>query len=220
MARINAVLDRLERPEDILRALEKEMAQKLRDVADAEAKALSAVKGAQRRHDEAGGRILRYRRGAELALQAGDEETARQALAAQVDTERTMQQLDDALAQAQKAYQQARQTREQLQHTSDQLKQRCRELQRRDQANQATKAMLEKNKPHDLAINGSILEAVARLEMKIETDEAEIEVQNQLQQTLGLAFDAERVRKLERDVEIERRLNQLRRNDNESSRES
>ena len=60
--------------------------------------------------------------------------------------------------------------------------------------------------------NGSsILDMVARLEIKVEQAEAEVEIRDQISQTLGLTFPHERVVKLEADAEVGHRLELLKR---------
>ena len=122
MARIEAFLDSLEKPELILPQLLNEMEQQMRDAAAAKAKALSAVKGARRRLDEATGRSLRLERGAALAVRAGDLKTARQALAAQLEAEQQYQRHQTELENVEKAYLAAEAVFKQISENRDALK--------------------------------------------------------------------------------------------------
>ncbi len=55
----------------------------------------------------------------------------------------------------------------------------------------------------------SILDAVARMEAKVEENEAQCEIQSEIVQTLGASFPYERVRELESNVEVDRRLDDI-----------
>ncbi|MHC4434411.1 MAG: hypothetical protein ACYTBS_21430, partial [Planctomycetota bacterium] len=66
-SRIEAFLASLETPETVLPQLMREMAEKVKEAARAEAKALSAVKGDRRRLDAGLGKIVRFKEGAVLA---------------------------------------------------------------------------------------------------------------------------------------------------------
>ena len=92
MARIEAFLASLEKPETVLPQLVREMADAVAEAARAEAKALTAVKADRRRVDAASGRVTRFDKGANLALNAGQVDMARQAIAAQIRAP-----VDDAL---------------------------------------------------------------------------------------------------------------------------
>ena len=72
-----------------------------------------------------------------------------------------------------------------------------------------TKARNAKTKTQSLTATNDILETVARMEEKIDVAEAETEIRNEISKTLGLSFDEQRVRKLEQNAEVERRLNEI-----------
>ncbi|MHC4646700.1 MAG: PspA/IM30 family protein [Planctomycetota bacterium] len=210
MSRIEAFLASLERPEDILPQLAKEMAEKVKLAASAEAKALTAVKADRRRLDAAAGRIERLRKGAVLALQADDIKTARQAIAAQIKTEQELEACGRSLNLSESAHRSAENARKQLQHNLHELKARKEEI-----LDRARTVGLRQRHSKDLTklsadSNGSILDLVTRMETKLEETEAEIEVRSEIARTLGSTFSHERVMELEYDAEVDRRLAQLR----------
>ena len=87
MARIEAFLASIERPEDVMAGLIAEMKQKVSQAARAQAKAASAVKADRRRLDAATGRVIRLEKGAAIAVKSGQVDVARQAIAAQIRAE-------------------------------------------------------------------------------------------------------------------------------------
>ena len=51
--------------------------------------------------------------------------------------------------------------------------------------------------------------SVARMEAKIDTAESEIQIRNEISKTLGLSFNEQRVKKLEQNAEVQRRLKEI-----------
>src|SRR3989339_957058 len=121
-ARIEAFLGSLEKPEIIFPQLLKELADKVAEAGKAEAKALSAVKADQRRLDAAIGKTKRFEEGSQLAVKAGDIQTARQAIAAQIKAEKEQSQVRGSLEFSESAYNSAKSARQQHQHALDELK--------------------------------------------------------------------------------------------------
>lgn len=209
MTRIEAFLASLETPETVMPELVKEMARTVTEAARAEAKALSAVKADRRRLDAASGKVERLSKGAVLAARADDLETARQAIAAQVEAEREVQTCRQHLETSEAAYRSASGVREQLKLQLDELKLR--------QADVLARARLARQRAETQEVSsrqtgsGSILEAVARMETEVAQEEARVEIQDQIAQTLGAAFEHERAVELENDDEVNRRLEALKR---------
>ncbi|MHC4636561.1 MAG: PspA/IM30 family protein [Planctomycetota bacterium] len=209
-SRIEAFLSSVEEPEILLPQLIREMAEKVNEAAKAEAKALSAVKADRRRLDAANGRVSRYEKGAILAIKTDDIETARQAIAAQIKAEREADQCRRSLAISDSAYNNAGIVRHQLQKNLRELKEKKKDILTRDKAAQKMKAFRESLTTYSSGDSDSILDVVSRLEMKTEQAEAEIEIQDEITQTLGLTFPHERVMELESNTEVDHRLEQLR----------
>jgi phage shock protein A len=209
MLRIDAFLSSLEKPEYILPQLLKEIAQQVKEATDAKAKALSAVKGARRRLDEANGKVHRLENGAKLAVQADDMEIARQAIAAQIEAEQVVKKCQAELETTERAHSAADKVCMQLVRVLEQLKTRKKEIQKKHRYQVLTKQMQKKYIQSIIQPDQSILDAVSRIEEKIEQQEIELQVQNELSKTLGSAFNEERVQKLEHDAEVDSRLEKL-----------
>jgi phage shock protein A len=201
IGRIEAFLDTVEKPEYILPQLARQMSDQIAAAANAEAKSLGAVKGSQRRFDEAAGRLHRLSEGASLAAKANELDLARQAIAAQIQAEQDLQKCRTELEKAEQAYKDASDARKQLMDTLNELKHRKDEL--------ISKSRRIKSQTQSITETGDILETVARMEAKIEVAQAESEIRNEISKTLGLSFDEQRVRKLEQNAEVERRLNEI-----------
>jgi phage shock protein A len=206
-ARLHAFLSASERPEDILPGLLREMEEQDRAAARAVAKALAAVRAAQSRLDESEGKIGRLEEGAALALAQGDEQLAREALAAAVRTGREKDRFLSALDQAQRALEQARAAKlriedqlEELRVNRDGILARSWALRARQGAAHGS-AFSEKK-------SGSILERVAAIETDLERDEAELEIPRAATPGTRVSLE-ERLRDTERRAEIDRRLNDL-----------
>ena len=207
--RIEAFLASLEKPETVMPQLVREMADRVREAAQAEAKALTAVKADRRRLDAANGRVDRLLHGAKLALQANERETARQAIAAQIEAEREVAQCGGCLASSEAAYESARQVRKQLQSQLQELKQRKQAVLARVRLLQQQQGPQRLAPARAGARTQGILERVARMEMQVEEAEAKLEIRDQISQTLGVTFQHERVVELENDAEVDRRLEAL-----------
>jgi phage shock protein A len=207
MARIEAFLASLEEPQTVIGQLVREMADRVAEAARAEAKALTAVKADRRRLDTASGRVERLRKGATLAVKADEFDTARQAIAAQIEAEREVEEHRARLETSESAYHAAGGVRAQLQRQLDELRLRKEDILAR------VRAVRQRAQTQDVASlqkgTGGILEAIARMEMKVDEEEAQVEIQDQIRQTLGATFQHERVVELENDAEVNRRLDEL-----------
>ncbi len=213
MVRIEAFLASLESPETVMPQLVREMAAKVAEAARAEAKALTVVKADRRRLDAASGRVERLRKGATLAVKADELDTARQAIAAQLEAEHDVEKCRARLEASESAYQSADSVRAQLQRQLEELKGRQDDILTRVRL---VRQQVETSRPGEMASLqkgvGGILDAVARMEMKVEEEEAEAEIQDQIRRTLGATFQHERVVERENDDEVNRRLEELRAN--------
>jgi len=209
MARIEAFLDTLEKPEFILPQLVREMAQQVQEAANAKAKSLSAVKGARRRLDEASGKVLRLENGAKLAVQTDDMNTARQAVAALIEAEKKLDRCRTELEQAEKAYQSASAVCVQLTENLAELKEKKTKILKQHRQQQLTKQLQEQYTQSVIDPGNDLFDTIARMETKIDQQQSELEIQSELTKTLGIGFREERVKKLERDAEVDRRLSEL-----------
>ncbi|NLF30320.1 MAG: PspA/IM30 family protein [Planctomycetes bacterium] len=202
--RIEAFLDALEDPALIVPQLIDELADQVKVAANAEAKSLTAVKAHQRKLDEATGRALRMQRGAELALAAGKEDLARQAVALQLQAERDQQSLRDMLAGAQAAHAEARTVRRQLAAELESLRARRGELIRRAKAPSGPA-------PARIASDGRrLLDDVARMEEKAVDASDAADAADETAALIESDLASRQVDDLLRDNEVQRRLEDLR----------
>jgi phage shock protein A len=208
-SRIEAFLASLETPEIVLPQLMREMAEKVNEAARAEAKALSAVKGDRRRLDAGLGKIVRFKEGAVLAVKAGDTDTARQAIAAQIQAEKEVEKCRSDLAVSESAYNSARQVREQLRQNLKELKLKKNDILAKSRAIRREHSWNRELPGSSSGAGKSILDMVARMESKVDEAEAEIEIADEITRTLGVSFPYERVKVLESDAEVDRRLNEM-----------
>ena len=208
-ARIEGFLDAVESPEVVFPQLVKEMEGAVREAQRAEAKALTVVKATQRKLDELTGRIQRLEKGAELALAKGDEQTARDALAAQLQVEKNIELQESARARGRDALEQARVSREQLVGDMEDLKARKEEIITRARV-AGTEKKVQKTISSPSGSGKGILDEVARMEEKVMEAEAEIDVRREMNGRSRRSSLDERLRSLEEEEEVEKRLAELR----------
>ena len=209
-ARIEAFLDSVETPELVLPRLVAELGEKVQEAANAEAKSMGATKGAQRKLDEATGRATRLQRGAKQAVDAGDEETARRGIAAQIEAERDVERCRLALERAERAYREASEVRKQLQWELGDLQKRKKEiLSRAREARLKTESLQGAAGP--IQDGRSILDEVARMEAALDDREAEVRVREEINSELRPPARDETLRRARRDEEVESRLDDIRR---------
>ncbi len=208
-SRIEAFLASLEEPEIILPQLIREMEEKLEEAARAEAKALSAVKADRRRLDARLGKAIRYEKGAALAVKADEMDTARQAIAAQIQAEKDADKCRDGLAVSESAYSSASRACAQLRQNLQDLKLKKEEMLSRSREIRRAQSLSKKLNSLSSHKSQSILDMVAKMEIMVDEAEAEIGIQDEITQTLGVSFPYERVRVLESDAEVDRRLEEM-----------
>ena len=215
IGRIETFLSRVEDPETLFPVLVKEMVEQLEAAAGAEAKAMATLKGCERevgKHDE---RIKKYGKGALLAVKKGDDETAREAVKAQISAEKNSELSARNLQTANLALERARSNRERIQKQLEELRARKDEI--------LTRARVAKTQKNIQAtVSGSvgsvgsgnssdsILDSVARLEAKIEKDEAELEIREALV-GVGTASPSleQKLEDINNEAEIQNRLDKL-----------
>jgi phage shock protein A len=209
LGRIEAFLDSLEKPEYILPQLVKEMGQLVTEATNAKAKSLSAVNSARRRLDEANGKVLRLENGTKLAVQADDLKTARQAISVQIQAEQDAGKRQAELELAEKAYLSASEVCAQLIANLKTLKEKKAAVLKQHRQQQLTKELQKTYSRSIIEPRKDIFDAIVRMETKIEQQETEFEVQNELTKTLGVCFNEERIQKFERDAQVDQRLYEI-----------
>ena len=217
-AKVEAFLSKVEDPEVLLPQLIKEMEGQVRTITEAEAKSMAAVKGAERDVEQVKEKLARLQRGAETAMSQGDEVTARDAVSAQIDLEADLGRKEETLARAQGAATNARDARLDLQNELDELRSKKDEILTRARVAR-TQKQVEKTVRGPVDSSGSILDAVSRLESKVEETEAELAVQREVGRgSVGPSLER-RLDDLERGSEVENRLAALKRHGGESGAE-
>jgi phage shock protein A len=210
VARIESFLNTIEDPEILFPQLVREMEDQVRAAISAETKALAASKGAERNADAVRRKLDRMIRGAEIAVDKGDNETAREAVKAQIALESDLKIQDDAVARALRAYNDARAVRIQIEEQLDELRTKKDEILTRARV-AASQRKIEKTVHGPVNSAASILDAVVRLEGKIEAAEAELEIRRGTGKGSATTSIEGRLGELEHVSEIEKRLAEIKR---------
>ena len=205
VSRIETFLTSVEDPELLFPQLVKEMEGQVRAATDAAAKAMAAVKAAQREVAEAQGRLDRMQKGAELALNKGDEATAREAVSAQINLEADLKRRQEAQARCQTAQEDAREARKQIQAQLEELRAKKDEILTRARVAKARKRV-ERTVQGPIGSAKSILDSVAQMESKVEEAEAELDVRREMGKGAGGPSLDKRLQQFEKDEEVEKRL--------------
>lgn len=205
-ARVEAFLSGIEDPELLFPQLLKEMEEQVRAATDAEAKAMATVKLARRELDEARQRVERLGTGALHAMKQADESTAREAVEAQIEAEKLVERRDQSVERAESIHAQARDVRERVASQLDELRAKKDEILNRARLAKTQKS-IEKTVQGKVVSAGSILDAVEKLERRVESDEAELEVRREMagEGAAGASLE-KRLDKLESKAEVEIRL--------------
>jgi phage shock protein A len=204
-SRIETFLTTVEDPEILFPQLVKEMEEQIRKATSAEAKAMAGTKAAQRELDTVKDKLDRMQKGASLAMDQGDEDTAREAITAQIALEAEIQRKDEALARSQGAQDDAKAAREEIQSQLDEIRNKKDEI--------LTRVRVAKNqKTVARTIGGpvgsakSILDTVAQIETSVEETESQLEVQRDMATAGGGKSLDKRLKDLETSSAIEARL--------------
>ncbi|MBN1671445.1 MAG: PspA/IM30 family protein [Kiritimatiellae bacterium] len=201
-AQMHALLDSLEDPATMLPQLVRELHQNAKAAAHGEAKARAAARAAQRRVDETVGQIARLERGAQLALTHGDEQTAREAVAAQIRAEHRLKEEEAALKRAQDAVEQAAQAHKELVACVAEAQTRCGNALARHEASVRGSGTTQ------LQADGQeILDEVAAMEERLPEQDAGAPETGRPAREAPLE---DRLRQLEREAKIDERLRQIR----------
>jgi phage shock protein A len=208
VSRIENFLNTVEDPEVLFPQLVREMEDQVRAAVSAETKALTASKAAVRDADRIRQKLDRMTRGAEIAVEKGDNETAREAVRAQISFESDLKIQEDAVARAERAYADARSARLQIEEQLDELRTKKNEILTRARI-ASTQQKIEKTVRGSASSTHSILDAVVRLEGKVEEAEAELEIRRGMDNGGATPSLERRLDELERNDEIEKRLAEL-----------
>ena len=205
-ANIEAFLSSIEDPETVFPQLVREMEEQVGKATDAEAQALTALKMAERNRDAAQAQVAKMQSGAELAMKNSDEATAREAIAAQLEQEKSLKLKTEACERARQSYENARDIRVEIREKLDELRSKQDEILTRARLAKSQKKINE-TVQSPVGSSDSILASIERLEGKVEQEEAELEVRRELDGNGKTERDLEqRLDQLETDQEVEQRL--------------
>lgn len=205
VSRIETFLSTVEDPEVLFPQLLREMEDQVRAATGAEAKAMASVKAAERDIEQVKSKLEHLGKGAELAMDKGDEATARDAVSAQISLESDLKRKEDALARSQTAFENARNARKQIQSQLDEMRAKKEEILTRARVARNQKK-IEKTVHGPVSSAKSILDTIAQLESKVEETEAELEVQSEMTKEDGGPSLDKRLTDLEQESEVESRL--------------
>jgi phage shock protein A len=208
VARIESFLNTIEDPEILFPQLVREMEDQVRAAISAETKALAASKAAERDADAVRRKLDRMTRGAEIAVDKGDDETAREAVKAQIALESELKIQDDAVARALRAYEDAKAARIQIEEQLGELRAKKNEILTKARVSSAQRK-IEKTVKGPVDSVASILDAVVRLEGKIGEAEAELEIRRSVGKGTAPASLEGRLDELEHGNEVEKRLAEM-----------
>ncbi len=205
VSRIENFLNTVEDPEVLFPQLVREMEDQVRAAISAETKALAAQKAAERDADQTRKKLDRLTRGAELAVEKGENETARDAIRAQITLESDLKVQEDAVCRAERAYEEAQNARMQIEKQLEELRTKKNEILTRARI-ASTQQKIEKTVSGRASSTNSILDAVVRLEGKVEEAEAELEIRRGMDAGGATPSLERRLDELEKNDEIEKRL--------------
>jgi phage shock protein A len=208
VSRIKAFLETVDQPEAVFPQLVREMQRGIEEAISAEIKATAALKANQRRLDESQGRSIRLWKGAEMALRQGDETLAREALAEQIKADSAIDSQRLALSQSETALLEAHEGRLHLEAQLDELKRRKTDIIARARSAGNVAANL-KRAGKIRETGAAILDEVSRMEQAEDENDFLYRATGDMSATLDRSLEL-RLRALEREAEIERRLASIR----------
>ena len=209
IGRIESFLDKVEDPEILFPRLVKEMEQQLQEATRQEATAIASVKRAELDVAQAEKRVEELGNGAQRAMEVGDEETARQAIEAQIETEKNLALCQQNFEALDSTLNLATAARKQIQEQLEELKTRKREILTRATVAK-TRKKIQRTVNGSIGSTDSILDAVARLEANVQETEAELEIQARLTGDARINPSLEKkLAELTSNAEVENRLKEL-----------
>ena len=208
VGRMEAFLTSVEDPELVFPQLVKEMEEQVRAATDAEAKAMAAVKAAERARDQVADKLQAMQTGAEAALAQGDEGTAREAVEAQIKIEEDLARRSDGVATANSSYSDAHHARVQTQRQLDEIRSKKDEILTRARVAKSQEK-IQRTVQGPAASTGSILDAVSRMEARVEEQESELAVRKEMAGGPANASLEQRIEDLHTKTEVDRRMAEL-----------
>lgn len=206
--KLELFLSKSENPEVVFPQLIVEMEEQVRAATDTEAKAMASSKYAEKAVDATLTKLNKMTAGAEAALKKDDESMAREAVAAQVALEAELIRHEAALQSAQDSLADTRAARKETQQQLQEVRSKKNEILTRARVVQ-TQERVQRTVSGPSASTGSILDAVAAMEAKIEEREATLIVRQELAGTGSSATSPSLERRIDdmsHDEEIDRRM--------------
>jgi phage shock protein A len=206
--RLEMFLSKSENPEVIFPQLIVEMEDQVRAATEAEAKAMTVAKQAEQALNGAKEQLQKMTQGATLALEKGDEAMAREAVEAQVTLEAEIIRREAAVEVAQESLADARAARQQTQQQLQEIRAKKDEILTRARVVRSQER-IERTVSGPAASTGSILDAVAAIEAKVEEQEANLAVRRELAGSApgsGSSSLERRIDDLNNESEVDRRL--------------
>lgn len=205
--KLELFLSKSENPEVIFPQLIVEMEDQVRAATDAEAKAMASLKQAEHAASESRSKLEKMTAGAEAALKRGDESMAREAIEAQVALEAELIRREAAAQTAKDTLEDARAARQQTQTQLQEIREKKDEILTRAQVVQSQER-IQRTVSGPTSSTGSILDAVASMEAKVEEKEANLAVRQELAGAgAGSSPSLERrIDSINREEEIDRRM--------------
>ncbi len=206
VSRIESVLSAAEDPELLFPQLVKEMEDQVRAATEAEAKAMASVKGSERDLKQSNDKLERMQNGAQLAMDSGDEDTAREAITAQMTLEKEVERKTENLERSKSAHKDANAARKQIQQQLEEIRTKKEEILARARVTKVQKKV-QQTVSGPVSSSKSILDTVAQMEAKVDETEAQLEVQQEIASSGNAGPSLEkRLANLEKDAGVEERL--------------
>lgn len=205
--KLEMFLSKAENPEVVFPQLIVEMEDQVRSATDAEAKAMASLKQAEHAAEESRKKLEKMTTGAEAALKRDDESMAREAIEAQVALEAELIRREAAAQTAQNTLEDARAARQQTQTQLQEIREKKDEILTRARVVQSQER-IQRTVTGPTTSTGSILDAVAAMESRVEEKEANLAVRQELAGAgAGSSPSLERrIDAINRDEEIDRRM--------------
>ncbi|MGA0332569.1 MAG: PspA/IM30 family protein [Kiritimatiellia bacterium] len=204
--KLELFLAKSENPEIVFPQLILEMEAQVRAATEAEAKAVAAAKQAEKTVDVSLSKLNKMTAGAEAALKNGDENMAREAVEAQVALEAELIRHEAALQSALASLADARAARMETQQQLQEVRAKKNDILTRARVVQ-TQEQVQRSLSGPSASSGSILDAVAAMEARIEEREAQLQVRKEgIGSTAASPSLERRIDDMNRHQEIDRRL--------------
>lgn len=206
--KLELFLSKSENPEVLFPQLISEMEEQVRFATAGEAKALAAVTQAEKALEQNQEKLNKMSSGAESALSNEEEFMAREAVEAVIALEANQIRLEAAVQSATSAFEDARASRKESQVQLQEIRSKKNEILTRARVVQ-TQEKVQRTVSSPSTANGSILDAVASMEAKIEEREAEVCVRQELAGEGGGTASPSLERRIDtmnRKEEIDRRM--------------